>query len=357
MKAALISLGSISSRWTIDALKKHFDTVDHIDIQELEVSLGGKKGQVLYQGKPLPEYDCIYAKGSFRYATLLRAVTTLLQKTTYMPLKAASYTIGHDKVLTHLKFQEHNVPQPTTYLASTADAGKKVIKKATFPVVMKLPAGTHGKGVMLADSVESASSMIDALALLKQPFLIQEYIETDGKDYRVIVVGEKVAAAMKRVAAKGEKRANIHSGGHGEKVELDEKTSKIAIAAARAAGCDICAVDILKSPKGPVVLEVNLSPGLQGITKVTKIDVAFIIADFLFKQTKAFREGGKEAILRELAAEQEVHGPLDFKGNRILLPEIATMASKIKEDDEVMLKAKKGHIEITKTGSIEKGKE
>ncbi len=354
MKAALISLGSISSRWTIDALKKHFDTVDHIDIQELEVSLGGKKGQVLYQGKPLPEYDCVYAKGSFRYATLLRAVTTLLQKNAYMPLKAASYTIGHDKVLTHLKFQEYNVPQPTTYLASTADAGKKIIKKIPFPIVMKMPSGTHGKGVMLADSPESASSMIDALALLKQPFLIQEYIETDGKDYRIIVVGDQVAAAMKRIAAKGEKRANIHSGGRGEKAELDAKTTKIAIAAARAAGCDICAVDILPGIKEPLVLEVNLSPGLQGITKVTKINVAEIIAEFLYKQTKAFKEKGKEAIIRELAPEQEIHGPLDFRGNRILLPEVASMASKIKEDDEVVLKAKKGHIEIQKTGKIEK---
>ncbi len=357
MKAALISLGSISSKWTIEALKKHFDEVDHIDIQELEVSLGEKKAQVLYQGKPLPKYDCIYAKGSFRYATLLRAVTTLLQKETYMPLKASSFTIGHDKLLTHLKFQENNVPQPTTYLASTADAGKKILKRITFPIILKLPSGTHGKGVMLADSAESASSMIDALALLKQPFLLQEYIETEGRDYRVIVVGDKIAAAMKRIAAKGEKRANIHSGGHGEKVELDEKSRNIAIAAARATGCDICAVDILPSPKGPMVLEVNLSPGLQGITKVTKIDVASIIAEFLFKQTKKFREGGKEAILREIAAEQEIHGPLDYRGNRILLPEVVTMASKIKETDEVVLKAKKGHIEITKTNSERREKE
>ncbi len=357
MKAAVISLGSISSKWTIDALKKYFKEVDHIDIQELEVSLGQKKAEVLYKGKPLPKYDCIYAKGSFRYATLLRAITTLLQKDTYMPLKAGSYTIGHDKILTHLKFQEYNVPQPTTYLAATADAGKKIIKKIPFPVIMKLPAGTHGKGVMLADSPESASSMIDALALLKQPFLIQEYIETDGRDYRIIVVGDRIAAAMKRIAAKGEKRANIHSGGRGEKVTLDAKSTKAALAAARSTGCDICAVDILPSPKGPLVLEVNLSPGLQGITKVTKINVAEIIAEFLYKKTKEFRERGKEEILKELSTEQEIHGPLDYRGNRILLPEVVTMASKIKEDDEVILKASKGRIEIKKIGKKEDKKD
>jgi hypothetical protein len=162
---------------------------------------------------------------------------------------------------------------------------------------------------------------------------------------------------MKRVAAKGEKRANIHSGGHGEKVTPDQRITKIAIAAARAAGCDICAVDILPSPRGPMALEVNLSPGLQGITKVTKINVAEIIAEFLYKQTKAFREGGKEAILKEIQPEQEIHGPLDFRGNRILLPEAVTMASKIKDDDEVSIKSKKGRVEITKTGTVKKEKE
>jgi ribosomal protein S6--L-glutamate ligase len=250
-----------------------------------------------------------------------------------------------------LKFQEFGVPQPTTYIASTAEAGKKIVKKIPFPVIMKLPAGTHGKGVMLADSPESASSMIDALALLKQPFLIQEYIETDGKDYRVIVAGEKIAAAMKRVAAKGEKRANIHSGGHGEKIELDSKSRNAAILAARSCGCDICAVDILPSPKGPLVLEVNLSPGLQGITKVTKTNVAAILAEFLFKQTKAFREKGKDEILKELGSVQEIEGAMDFRGNRMLLPEVVSMSSKIKEGDEVVIKASKGRIEIAKIAS------
>jgi len=351
MKAAIISLGSISSKWLVDELKKFFDIVDHIDIQELEVSLGQKKAEILYKGKPLPKYDCIYAKGSFRYAVLLRALTTLLQKDTYMPLKPGSYTIGHDKVLTHLKFQEFGVPQPTTYIASTADAGKKIIKKIPFPVIMKLPAGTHGKGVMLAESPESASSMIDALALLRQPFLIQEYIETDGRDYRIIVAGENIAASMKRVAAKGEKRANIHSGGHGEKIELDAKCKNAAILAAKSCGCDICAVDILPSPRGPLVLEINLSPGLQGITKVTKINVASILAEFLFKQTKAFRDKGKEEILKELGTVQEIEGSMDFRGNRMLLPEVVTMSSKIKEGDDVVIKTVKGRVEITKTAS------
>ncbi|MBI4146534.1 RimK family alpha-L-glutamate ligase [Candidatus Woesearchaeota archaeon] len=354
MKAAIISLGSISSRWLADAMKKHFDTVDAIDIAELEVSLGEKQAQVLYQGKPLPKYDCIYARGSYRYAVLLRSITALLQKESYMPLRAASYTIGHDKILTHLKFQENNVPQPKTYLVTTSESAKKIIKKTKFPVIMKLPAGTHGKGVMLAESEESASSMIDALVLLKQPFLIQEYIDTDGKDYRCIVVGDQVVAAMKRIAAKGEKRANIHSGGQGQKIEVDEKTRRAAIMAARSCGLDICAVDILPSLKGPLVLEVNLSPGLQGITKVTNINVADKIASYLHAQTQRFKGIHKEQLLKELAPEQEIHGTLDYRGNRILLPEVVTMATKFKEDDELVIKATKGKIEIVKLGKKNK---
>src|SRR3989344_3666868 len=357
MKAAVISLGSVSSGWIRDALKKYFDSVDDLDINELEVALGGKDGQVLYKGKPLPKYDCIYARGSFRYSILLRAITTLLNKNCYMPLRPASFTIGHDKILTHLKFQEHNVPQPTTFVATTADNGKKSVKNLTFPVIMKTPSGTHGKGVLIADSEESANSMIDALSLLRQPFLIQQYIDTDGRDYRCIVVGGEVIAAMRRVAAKGESRANIHSGGHGEKIELDEKTKKEAIAAAKSCGLDVCAVDILPSVKGPLVLEVNLSPGLQGITRVTGIDIAEAIAQYLFDRTVALRsKEGKEMML-ELEPEQEVHGPLDFRGQRILLSEAVSSASKISESDEVVVKSRKGKIEIVSKGPKKKSDE
>ncbi len=348
MKAAIISLGSISSKLIYEAMKKYFDEVDHLDITELEVPLGAA-AQVYYKGQPLDEYDCVYARGSHRYSSLLRAVTTMLQKKTYMPLRAGTYTIGHNKVLTHLKLQEFNIPQPKTYLAATAEAGKKIIKNVTFPVVMKLPAGTHGKGVMFAESAESARSMIDALALLGVPFLMQEYIETRGKDIRCIVVGEKVVAAMMRTAAKGERRANIHAGGYGERIQIDEKTRAAAVNAAKACGADICAVDLLLGIKGPLVLEINLSPGLQGIQKTTKIDVANYIAEYLYKQTKEKRtKSEKKVIKQEIDREHEILGTLDFRGNRILLPEVATKATGLKENEEVLIKVKKGSLEIKK---------
>lgn len=345
MKAAVISMGSISSRWTIDALKKYFKQADHIDIKELEVSIGGKEGGVLYQGKPLPEYDCIYAKGSFRYANLLRAITTILGSKCYLPIEASAFTAGHDKLLTHLILQSAKIPMPKTYIASTAEAGKKILKKISYPVVMKLPAGTHGKGVMLADSYESASSMIDALALLKQPFLLQEYIETEGTDTRAIVVGNEVIAAMKRTAVQGEKRANIHAGGKGEGVKLDDKTQKAAVATARAMGCDICAVDILQGVKGPLVIEINLSPGLQGITNATGIPVAEKIAKFLHERTKEIKE---KEVMRELLPPQEFISDVEYRGNRLLIPEIVTNITKLISGEEVVIKAEKGKFSVEK---------
>ncbi|HSU72367.1 MAG TPA: RimK family alpha-L-glutamate ligase [Candidatus Binatia bacterium] len=351
MRAAVISQGSISSRWVADELKRHFDQVDVLDIKEFEVSLGGKEPEVYYEGKPLTkEYDCIYAKGSFRYVSLLRSLTTILGTNAYLPVRPTAFTAGHDKLLTHIVLQTANVPQPKTYVVSTADAGKKLLKKIDYPIVMKLPAGTHGKGVMLADSPESASSMIDTLALLKQPFLMQEYVETGGTDTRAFVVGDEVIASMKRIAAEGEKRANIHAGGKAVAVEIDEYAKKIAIDTARAIGADVCAVDMLISPRGkPVVIEINLSPGLQGITRATKTNVAQKIAKYLYDKSKEFKVKQAGLIVKE-ATEAEFVTHLDFRTNRILLPEQATKLSKLSEQDEVSLKMDKGKIAIERIG-------
>lgn len=347
MKAALISMGSISSKWTLDAMKKYFKTADSIDIKTLEVSIG-RGGDILYEGKPLKEYDCIYAKGSHRYANLLRSITTILCPNSYLPIRASAFSTGHDKLLTHIKLMSANIPMPKTYLASTAEAAKKVLKEIHYPIVLKLPAGTHGKGVMLADSEESASTMIDTLLLLKQPFLLQEYVETGGVDIRAFVVGDKVVAAMKRKAVTGEKRANIHAGAKGEAITLDQKTKKIAIQTAKAAGCEICAVDILESARGPMVIEFNLSPGLQGITKATKVDVADKIAKYLFEQTKKRKEAGKEEkekkTMAEILPEQEILSKLDFRGERILLPEFVSKLTHFKEGKDVIIKANQGKL-------------
>jgi len=362
MKAALISLRSKSSEMTLEAMRNYFDEVDDLDIRELEVNLGVKELELLYRGAPIKKYDCVYAKGSFRYAPLLASASSILEmKGVYLPIEARSFTVSHDKLLTHIELQKNNIPMPKTYISSTPEAAKGILERLNYPVIMKFPQGTQGKGVMIADSFAGASSMLDALSALKQPFIMQEYVETGGVDTRAIVVGDRVVASMKRKAAGEEKRANIHAGGIGEACELDSHTKKIAVETAKAVGAEICGVDILESAKGPSVIEVNISPGLQGITGATKINVADKIAKYLYERTKAIKEGKKEEgakkIMNELGVDkpgQEIITTLDFRGKRILLPEMITNITKFTSNQDYSVEAREGRLRIKK---FEIGKE
>jgi len=359
MKAAIISMGSVSSKWTFEAMKKYFDEVDSLDLKDIEVDISDEP-VILHKGKPIGEYDCVYAKGSYKYAMTLRAITDVLSssgKKIYLPYLAEAYTNGHDKILSHLKFLHNKVPTPVTYVASSPEAGKNILQKMNYPIIMKLPSGTQGKGVMFADSFESASSMLDTLTTLRQPFLIQEYIETGSTDLRVMVVGDKVIAAMKRVGRKDDKRSNIHAGGAGESIIISDEAKRIAVKAARALGCEICAVDILDSKvKGPKVIELNLSPGLQGISKATGIDVANKIASYLASNTKKMVEGTKKKESKDVMDDIDssknnevcVVTNLKMRGSKIILPEIAYKLSKIDEETEVELCLEKGMIRIRK---------
>ncbi|MBT3406757.1 RimK family alpha-L-glutamate ligase [Candidatus Woesearchaeota archaeon] len=357
LRAALVSLGSVSSKWTLEEMEKYFSEVDSLNVKEFEVDLGSDGAEVLYKGKKIPDYDCIYLKGSFKYANLLSSICSVLQGKCYMPTSPSSFTNGHDKLLTHLKMQQAKIPMPATYISSTPQAGKEILERMNYPIIIKFPQGTHGKGVLIAESYTSASSMLDALIALKQPFIIQEFVDTGGKDIRAIVVGNKVVAAMQRVAKKGEHRANVHAGGVCEAIVVDYKTEKIAVETAKRLGIDICAVDILLGPKGPLVIEANLSPGLQGITDCTKINVASKIARFLYEQTLIFKQNKGDnktnRILNDLGIgkstpAQEIVSNLDFRGTRILLPEMASALSKLSTADEVTISAKKDEIKIKK---------
>ncbi len=355
MKAALISLGSKSSLMVGEALKKYFQQVDMIQLKKIEVKLGKEAG-IYYEGRTFSKYDCIYLKGSFRYANLLRSIAALLEgKVPYMPLAAISFTIAHNKLLTHLVLQQHNIPMPHTYVSATLEAARDLLKKVRYPIVMKFPEGTQGKGVMFADSFSSASSLLDALGALKQPFIIQEYIETDSTDIRALVVGEKVAAAMKRKAQTEEKRANIHAGGVGEPVQLSRAAINVAIATAKALQADICGVDILEGPLGPLVIEANISPGLQGLSQISTIDIANEIAKYLHRRTEQVADEDKKKltqkvikdIIQDEKAVQEIITNLQFRGNRILLPEIVSKLTTFDERKEYIIKAKRGKLEIS----------
>ncbi|MBR9699173.1 RimK family alpha-L-glutamate ligase [Candidatus Woesearchaeota archaeon] len=353
LRAAIISLGSKSSEMLAEAMKNHFKEVDMIDLRNIEVNLS-KQLEVLYNGEVLLKYDCIYIKGPYKYAQLLNSLASSLWDKAYLPILPKAYISAHDKIYTQIDIQQNNIPMPTTYLTATIAAARKILKKVNYPIIMKFPQGTQGKGVMYADSFASASSILDALDTLKQPFLIQEYIETSGVDIRAIVVGEKVVAGMKRTAEIGEKRANIHAGGMGDAFMPDAHTRKVAVKAAKAIGAEVCAVDILEDVKGPTVIEINISPGLQGITETTEIDVSDKIAKFLHDKAKEHRQKKTKNEAKEImkdinmAEGQGIITQLDLRGNRILLPELVTKISGLDENQEVVLSLKKGQVTIKK---------
>jgi len=344
MRAAIISMGSVSSQWTVDALRKYYDEVDHLNVKLFEVFLGTREEELYYDGKPLPAYDCIYCKGSSRYVSLLRSITTLLRKKTYFPVSPAGLARGHDKLLTHLALIAKGVPTPKTFLASTAKSARLILDRITYPVVLKIPSGTHGRGVMFADSKESAMSMIDALEVLRQPILMQEFIDTDGIDIRAFVVGDRVVAAMKRIARNGDKRSNVHQGGTTERVEIDAITERIAVEAAHAIGSEICGVDILLGHKGPMVLEVNVSPGLQGITKVSNVDVAEMIAAHLYKRTKEYKALQSKIAVAEVVSPTEIVLPIEYRGTRLLLPDVVSKTFRPKNQEELLFKTEKNTL-------------
>jgi ribosomal protein S6--L-glutamate ligase len=345
----------------VTALSNYFDTVDHINLKEIEISISGTERTTLtYRGKSLPTYDCMYIKGSYRYGMLLRSITQYFEnEKTYIPIHAESFIIVNDKLLTHLELDKSRIPMPKTYVVATVESAKISLPKMKFPIIIKLPQGTHGKGVMMVDTIASAKGLLDTLSTLNQPFLIQEFVECGGEDVRCFVVGDQVVASMKRKAAGEDIRSNLHSGGVAEKFEASPAMKEIAVKAAKQLGCDICGVDILETPQGGVVIEANVSPGLQGITKASGIDVAGVMAKFLYEKTKEKLDGNKEAGKKILEQEityvntpvnnsptQDIIVKLDFRGNRILLPESAMKLSGFTPENDYIMRVGKGKLEL-----------
>ena len=355
MKLAVVSLGGPSSLNIAKAAKEFFKTSEHIPLKEVEVHIEENKLSIVYKDKNLEDYDCVYIRGSHKYHSLQRAITSALMNKTYLPLKEKSFTIGHDKFLTAVELKKNGISVPTTYLASTTKDAKKIIKNANYPIIIKVPFGTQGKGVMSADSVASAKSILDALETFKQNYIIQEFIDTDSTDVRAIVAGDKVIAAMKRKASKQEMRANFHLGGMCEKYVMDYDSEQIAINSAKAVKADICAIDILEGSKS-LVIEVNLSPGLVGITKATKKDIPRLIAKALFEKTKEFKEKEKgkdyNDMLKDLniSKNNQIITNLDIKAGIIKLPSIITKITEFNAKDETIIIAKKGRLVIKKQG-------
>jgi len=370
MDLAIVSLKGKSSEMIARAAAKHFEKVSSFDLRNIRVDVNREGSAVIHEDKNLGEYDCVYLTGSYQYADLLTSIAIALKGKVYMPLDPDSFLISHNKFLTEVKLKEDGIPFPVTHLVYKTEMAKNLARNFKYPVVFKTLAGTHGKGVMFADSIESANSLIDMLEKMREPFLIQEFIETGATDIRAVVIGQEVIS-MQRTARAGELRAGIHSGGEGRKIELSYEDKQIAKKAAKALKADIIAVDLLKGPTRTVVTEVNTSPGIVGLTAATKMDVAGEIASALYKKTREFiaeKEGNKylldlsgvgDSIGSGLENAKEQITKLVIKAGRIILPPTLTENTDFEPDEPVKIKIEKDRIEVERlhaSGSSERPK-
>jgi len=203
--------------------------------------------------------------------------------------ESIAITRSRDKLRAHQLLARKGIGQPVTSYANSAKATNSLIESVGgAPLIVKLTQSTQGNGVLLAETKKAAEALINAFRGIDSDFLVQEFIkEAGGSDIRCFVVGEKVIAAMQRKAAKGEYRSNLHRGGSAEVVKLNSAERRLAVSAARVMGLDLAGVDILRSAHGPLVIEVNSSPGLEGIENATGIDVAGKIIEYIETDSKS----------------------------------------------------------------------
>ena len=207
---------------------------------------------------------------------------------TYSINESIAITRSRDKLRAHQLLARKGIGQPVTSYAHSARATDKLIESVGgAPLILKLTESTHGNGVLLAETKKAAEALINAFRGIGSDFLVQEFIrEAGGSDIRCFVVGKKVIAAMQRNAVKGEYRSNLHRGGSAEVIRLRPEERALAVRAAQVMGLDLAGVDILRSSHGPLVIEVNSSPGLEGIETATGKNVADKIIEYIEKDSQ-----------------------------------------------------------------------
>lgn len=280
---------SYSTSRLVQAAEKRGHEVKVIDHTRCELKIG-TGSHIYYLGKKLETPDYIIprigASATFIGSNVVRQFEMMKVKTL---IPASGLLKSRDKLRASQNMVHHNIEVPKTYFPCLlqSDVDYMISQVNGVPLIIKLLESTQGLGVFLAETKTMARQFLDKFNLEGKNYLIQEYIqESKGKDIRVFVVGNKVIAAMRRKALNGEFRSNIHLGGTGEKVTLTKQEEEIAIKTAKVMNLGIAGVDLLQSNRGPLILEVNSSPGLEGIEKYTKTDIADAIIQHMENELK-----------------------------------------------------------------------
>jgi ribosomal protein S6--L-glutamate ligase len=264
--------------------------LDIIDTLRCYMNIASRRPEIFYNGEQLKGYDAVIPRIGASVTFYGTAVLRQFEMMGVYPLNE-SVAIGRsrDKLRSMQLLARDGVGLPVTTFAHDPKQTEEVLKLAGgAPIVIKLLEGTQGIGVVLADTDRSAKSVVEAFRGAGVNILMQEFIkEAGGTDIRAIVIGGKVVAAMKRTGAEGDFRSNLHRGGSAQVVKLTPEERATAVRAAKTMGLNACGVDMLRANHGAVVMEVNSSPGLEGVEKATGLDIAGKMIEFLEKNAKA----------------------------------------------------------------------
>lgn len=286
MKLAILSRGfnSYSTQRLRQAALDRGHQVKVLNTLRFAIDLTGEEPDLQFRGKQLSEYDAILPRIGASITYFGTAVVRQFeQMDVYTPNTANGISNARDKLRAAQILARHGIGMPrTTFVRDRKDVLPAIERVGGAPVVIKLLEGTQGIGVILAPDNKVAEAVIETLQTTKQNVLVQEFIaESRGTDVRALVVGDRVVAAMRRRAQGDEFRSNVHRGGSAEPVDLDEDYTRTAIRSAQIMGLRVAGVDMLEGRDGPQVMEVNSSPGLQGIETATELDIAGAIIDHI----------------------------------------------------------------------------
>lgn len=286
MKLAILSRNRscYSSQRLREAAEGRGHKVKVLDTLKFSIDLAQGEPDLYFRSKLLSHYDAVLPRIG---ASITYYGTAVLRQFEQMDVFCTNPSWGvansRDKLRCLQILSKHRIGMPpTTFVRDRKDILPAIERVGGAPVVIKLIEGTQGVGVILAESNKIAEAIIETLQSTKQNVLVQKFVaESKGRDLRAFVVGDQVVAAMRRVAVGNEFRSNVHRGGTTEAVEISEEAEKVAVRSAQIMGLRVAGVDMLESNSGPQVMEVNSSPGLEGIERCTQLDIAGAIIDYI----------------------------------------------------------------------------
>ena len=291
MKIAILSRdGSLySCKRLKEAAQSRGHEIDIIDPLSCYMNINPAAPSVHYRGRQLDIYHAVIPRIGSAITFYGTAVLRQFEMLGSFPLnESVAITRARDKLRSMQILAREGIDLPITGFANAPDDTSDLIALVGgAPLVVKLVEGTQGIGVVLAETRQAAESVIDAFRGLNAHILVQEYIrEAQGRDIRCLVIGKRVVAAIERQAKPGDFRSNLHRGGTAAKVNITPQEKEIAVKAAQTLGLDIAGVDILRAHRGPLVMEVNASPGLEGIETTTGLDIAGMMIDYIEQHAK-----------------------------------------------------------------------